>query len=108
MECKSLRDSGRVLKTYDVTYFMASTDSLADVTGFAEKNEADFPILSDPDKSAAEAFGVLSGMGFAKRWTFYVNDAGIIQHIDKDVSPRTAGPDLAANLDRLGYPREEI
>ena len=82
---------------------MASTDSLEDVTAFAEKNEADFPILSDADKSAAKAFGVLSIAGFAKRWTFYVDSDGIIERIDRQVSPATAGPDLAENLKDLGY-----
>ncbi len=81
---------------------MASTDSLDQVTAFANKNEANFPILSVP-KETAKAFGVLSGMGFAKRWTYYIDADGIIQEIDKTVNPRSAGPDLAANLKRLGY-----
>lgn len=83
---------------------MASTDSLEDVTGFAEKNEANFPILSDADKSVSKAFGVLGMAGFAKRWTYYVNADGIIQKIDKSVNPRTAGEDLASNLAALGTP----
>lgn len=81
---------------------MASVDSLEDVTAFAKQNEADFPILSDPDKSVSEAFGVLSPRGFAMRWTFYIDANGTIAHIDKAVSPATAGADLAANLTRLG------
>ena len=84
---------------------MASTDSLEDVTGFAEQNEANFPVLSDADKSASKAFGVLSAMGFAKRWTYYVDAEGTVIYIDKSVSPSTAGPDLAANLERLGLGR---
>ncbi len=81
---------------------MASTDSLEDVTAFAEKNEANFPILSDSDQSASKALGVLGMAGFAKRWTFYVDAEGIIMKIDKSVNPRTAGPDLAENLATLG------
>ena len=80
---------------------MASVDSLESVTAFAEKNAADFPILSDTSKEAARALGVLSAMGFAKRWTFYIDTEGNIAYIDKRVSPSTAGADLAANLDRL-------
>lgn len=82
---------------------MASTDSLEDVTGFAKKNEANFPILADPDKTTATAYGVLSAMGFAKRWTFYIDKNGIITKIDKDVSTATAGPDLARHLAELGW-----
>lgn len=80
---------------------MASVDSLESVTAFAEKNAANFPILSDASKDAARAFGVLSAMGFAKRWTFYIDTGGKIAYIDKRVSPSTAGADLAANLGRL-------
>ena len=83
---------------------MASTDSLDDVTRFAEMHEADFPILSDSDKTMSAAYGVLSSMGYAKRWTVYIDVGGKIIHIDKQVSPRSAGPDLARNLERLGYP----
>jgi peroxiredoxin Q/BCP len=82
---------------------MASTDSLEDVTAFATLNEANFPILSDPDKKVARAYGALGIIGYAKRWTFYIDREGIIQHIDKSVNPATAGPDLASNLDSLGY-----
>lgn len=82
---------------------MASTDSLEDVTGFAEKNDANFPILSDADKSASESFGVLTAMGFARRWTFYVSADGVIEKIDRSVNPRSAGRELAANLTALGY-----
>ena len=83
---------------------MASTDSEADNRGFAEKNEASFPILSDPSKESARAYGVLSDMGFARRWTFYIDAEGIVQKIDRDVDPRTAGADLVANLEALGVP----
>jgi peroxiredoxin Q/BCP len=86
---------------------MASTDSEADNRGFAEKNEASFPILSDPSKETARAYGVLSGMGFARRWTFYIDAEGIIRKIDRDVDPRTAGADLVANLEALDVPRAD-
>jgi peroxiredoxin Q/BCP len=82
---------------------MASTDAIDDITAFAEKNDANFPVLADPTKEAAKAFGVLSPIGYAKRWTFYINKAGVIEHIDRDVNPLSAGPDLAAHLQRLGY-----
>ena len=84
---------------------MASVDSPDDNRGFAEKNEASFPILSDPDKGMAEAYGVLSAMGFAKRWTFYIDAEGRIIEIDKDVNPSSAGADLVANLETLDVPK---
>ena len=80
---------------------MASVDSPEDNRGFAEKNEASFPILSDPDKTMCGAYGVLSDRGLANRWTFYIDAEGVIQRIDKDVDPRTAGVDLVQNLEAL-------
>jgi len=80
---------------------MASVDSVEKVTAFAAEHHANFPILSDENKEIAGAYGALSPFGFARRWTFYIDESGIIVHIDKNVDPRTAGPDLAANLERL-------
>jgi peroxiredoxin Q/BCP len=46
---------------------MASVDTLEDNTGFAKKESADFPILSDPAKETARKYGILSERGFANR-----------------------------------------
>jgi peroxiredoxin Q/BCP len=81
---------------------MASVDSLEDNTGFARKNDASFPILADPSKQTALAYGVLGGHGYANRWTFYIDPQGVIIKIDKDVDPRNAGTQLVANLEALG------
>lgn len=90
------------MKDYKVAYFMASTDDLATNTRFAADNGADFPILADPDKKVATAYGVLGMMGFASRWTFYIDAEGRIAYIDKDVSVVKAGADTAARLAALG------
>ncbi len=83
---------------------MASVDSIEDNTGFAEKNGATFPILADPSKETARAYGVLGSHGYANRWTFYIDPAGVIVKIDKEVNPMTAGASLVANLEALGVP----
>jgi len=88
-----------------VVYFMASTDTPEDNRGFAEKNEASFPILSDPGKETAEAYGVLSERGYANRWTFYIDQQGVIRKVDKEVNPATAGADLVSNLELLQVPK---
>jgi len=81
---------------------MASTDTLEDNTAFAEKNSASFPILADVDKSVSAAYGVLGASGYAGRVTFYIDPEGVIERIDRDVKPRTAGADLLAALGELG------
>ncbi len=90
------------MKEYKVAYFMASTDDAETNTKFAAANAADFPILADPDKKVAAAYGVLGMMGFASRWTFYIDTQGKIAYIDKDVSVVKAGADTAARLATLG------
>jgi peroxiredoxin Q/BCP len=86
-----------------VTYFAISTDNAETNKKFAESLSCDYPILADPDKKVADAYGVLiPGAGYASRWTFYIGPDGKILDIDKKVKPQTAGPDLAAKLEALG------
>jgi thioredoxin-dependent peroxiredoxin len=114
IECKSLAEHGDRIRKYDVTYFMASVDPIDKNTEFAkarsvtlgpnvvEKQEADFPILSDPTKGTANAYGVLSERGLANRWTFYIGKDGRILAIDKAVKPATSAEDMASKLGELG------
>ena len=89
---------------------MVSVDTPADNKAFAEKERADFPILSDPERKAAEAYGVLrepsaaqpDAPRLAQRWTFYIGPDGRILYIDKQVKPQTAGEAVAAKLKELG------
>jgi peroxiredoxin Q/BCP len=68
----------------------------------------DYPLLADPDKTAAEPYGVLMPVvGVAKRWTFYIGKDGKILFIDKEVKPDTAGADVAKKLAELGIARKK-
>src|SRR5678810_287143 len=99
IECKSLAENGDKIRMYDVAYFMASVDSVEDNTKFAkattvtmqgrggapgatvDKKEADFPLLADPTKETAKAYGVLMANGaVANRWTFYIDKDGKISY----------------------------
>ncbi len=103
MQCKALRDSAREIQSFDVAYFMASVDTLEDNTAFAAEHEANFPILSDPSKDMTGEYDVLMEVGFANRWTFYIDTDGTILKIDKETNPATAGRDLVANMEELGF-----
>jgi thioredoxin-dependent peroxiredoxin len=46
---------------------MISVDTPEDNAKFAAMHEADYPILSNPTREVAEAYGVLSGRGLANR-----------------------------------------
>ena len=101
LECKSLAANGDRLRKYDAVYFMASVDTLDDNTKFAQSEKADFPLLSDADKSVATRYGVLAARGFANRWTFYIDKDGRIAHVDRAVNPETSAEDIIARLNQL-------
>jgi len=106
IECKSLRDSADRIGQYDVAYFMASVDTPEDNLAFATNNEANFPLLSDPSKTTAQAYGVLNARGMANRWTFYIGADGRITHIDRQVNPNSSGEDLVNQLSALKVARK--
>ena len=116
IECKSLAENGDKIKMYDVSYFMASVDPLEKNKEFAKattvklgdtevsKKEADFPLLSDPTKETAKAYGVLNERGTASRWTFYIDKTGKISYIEKTVKPDTSAEDMITKLAELKVP----
>jgi thioredoxin-dependent peroxiredoxin len=64
------------------------------------------PILSDPGRRVAEAYGVLAGGRVtAARWTFYIGIDGRVLYIDKNVTPDGHGEEVPARLVALGIPR---
>lgn len=102
IECASLAAHGDLIKKYEVAYFMASVDPIVKNTEFATAQKADFPLLSDPAKETATAYGVLNARGLSNRWTFYIGTDGKILAIDKAVRPATSAEDMAAKLGELG------
>ena len=65
-----------------------------------------FPVLSDPDKQAAAAYGVLIGRSRAtRRWTFYIGTDGRILYIDREVVADGHGEEVPARLTALGIGR---
>ena len=74
---------------------------------FAESLNLDYPILSDPGKETARAYGVLQG-SYAARCTFYIGVDGRILHIDRDVKPASAGDDVAKRLEQLKIARRQL
>ena len=91
------------MKKFDLAYFMISVDTAEENKRFAESLESDFPLLSNPTKEVAEAYGVVTAeRGFPFRWTFIIGGDGKILKVDKEVSPSSAGLDLVADLKELG------
>jgi peroxiredoxin Q/BCP len=108
-ECKSFRENSADLKNLKVAYFTASVDQPDYNKKFAESLDLDYPILSDPSKKVAEAYGVVhEGRPVPERWTFYIDKDGVIKAIDKGVQQRTqqAGADVVAKVKELGLTGE--
>ena len=90
---------------------MASVDDVETNTRFAKEHNANFPILADPDKKTAMAYGVIRTdvppeRQLASRWNFFIGPDGKIVEIQKKVSVKTAGEDLARTLDTLGVKKK--
>jgi peroxiredoxin Q/BCP len=101
-QCKSYQAGSSQLKPLDVAYFTASVDEVKLNTEFAKSLNCDYPILSDPTKETAKAYGVMGPRGFAQRWTFYIDKDGVIRAIDKMIKTETAAEDTVAKLKELG------
>jgi peroxiredoxin Q/BCP len=81
-----------------VAYFSASVDTPETNRAFAQSLGVDYPLLSDPSRTVASAYGVVDpDQPFASRWTFYIGVDGRIAYIDKHVKPGTHA--------ELGVPR---
>ncbi len=101
-QCESLRESSALLKGFDVAYFTASCDQAEDNKKFAEQLGLDYPILSDPEKTTAKAYGVVTDeRPYPHRWTFYIGKDGKILYIDRKVDVKTYGEIVAEKLTEL-------
>lgn len=102
-ECKSLKENGATLKKFEAAYFTASVDSAELNKKFAESLGLDYPILSDPTKETAKAYGVYNTeRNIAVRHTFYIGKDGKIASIDEGVKAAEHGATVAAKLKELG------
>jgi thioredoxin-dependent peroxiredoxin len=101
-ECKSFRENGKPFQDARIAYFTASCDSPETNKKFAESLSVDYPILSDPEKTTAKLYGVVSLIRlFPARWTFYIGKDGKIVYIDKQINTETAAEDVVKKLKEL-------
>ena len=101
-ECRSLSAFASTFAQVNVQCFAASVDTPQTNAEFAAALDVTCPILSDPDKHTARAYGVLGSSGFASRWTFYIGADGRILDVDTHVRAASHGRDVADRLTQLG------
>lgn len=95
LEAKSMRDGKAALAETGYDIYGVSPDSQRSHQNFCAKHELNFTLLSDTEKSMAEAFGVWvekkmygrSYMGI-QRTTFIIDEQGVIEHIFEKVDTK--------------------
>ncbi len=96
------------MRPYDVAFFEASVYSVEANRQLADMLDLPHPILSDPEKTAARAYGVVSDeRPVPRRWTFYIGIDGTILYIDKLVTPDGHGEEVPARLEALGIAKRK-
>jgi len=104
LECKSLRESGEELRSYDIAYFGASCDTKEKNKEFFDKLGLDYQLLSDTDRKVATAYGILNSRGTrSNRVTIFVDKEGKIAHIQTKVNVRKHGKEIVEQLKELNF-----
>ena len=102
MEVCSLRDAATEFAELGVDIFGISLDSVEDQALFHGEQELNFPLLSDPDGSAAAKYGVLpEGARWTNRVTFLIDGEGVLRHVTTEVNVKEHGADLVALVREL-------
>ena len=72
-----------------IQVYGVSLDSPESHRRFREKNNLNFPLLTDEEGRAAKALGVFGDRGYANRVTFLLDPDGKIARVYPEVSPET-------------------
>lgn len=96
------RDLGAEFAEAGASRVGISADAVDRQKQFSDKHGFDFPLLSDPDRKVAEAFGVKRGMGLPnKRTTFVIGtDRTVIEVISSGINMNTHADKALAALRR--------
>ncbi len=86
----------------EVEVYAISLDGVEELAAFAEKQELNFGLLSDPDGSATQRYGALDPGGkYARRVTYVLDPEGILRYVDEQVNVASHGTDLVALVRKL-------
>jgi peroxiredoxin Q/BCP len=100
-EACAFRDGYAKLRDWGITLFGCSVDSADSHRAFANKYRLPFPLLLDPDKKIAKAYGADNGipiLGLDKRITYVIGEDGRIAAVYPQVDPRTHADQIIHDL----------
>ena len=101
-EACNFRDNLSQFKDMNATVLGVSVDDVNSHVAFKEKENLNFTLLADPDKTVTKEYGVLSSFGMASRVTFVIDKDGVIRKIYPKVDPSENYKELLAFLKTLG------
>lgn len=107
VEAKNLRDGKEELKRRGFEIIGVSPDSVKSHESFCQKHELNFTLLSDPDKTIAQAFGVWGEKKFMgktymgiMRTTFIIDENGVIEKVFKKVDTKNHWQQIIDSCDK--------
>jgi thioredoxin-dependent peroxiredoxin len=100
-EACAFRDAWQRFEEAEVVVFGVSADDQASHAEFAKEYSIPFPLIADPDKHWAAAFGVGTFLGMTARVTFLLGPDGTVVARYPDVDPGVHATELLADVRRL-------
>lgn len=100
-EACAFRDAWDRLQATGAVVLGVSTDDVVSHQRFHDEHGLPFELLSDPDETAARAYGVPVHMGFAARQTFLIDAQGNVAQIWPDVDPGVHADEVLAAIAAL-------
>jgi peroxiredoxin Q/BCP len=99
----ALRDSSKALAKHGIVVLGISTDPVARLKKFEEKEKLNFTLLSDEDHAVAEKYGVWGPKKFMgreydglHRMSFIIDADGKLRHVMEKVNTKTHHDDVLA------------
>jgi peroxiredoxin Q/BCP len=103
-EACNLRDNYEKMQQQGIVLLGISYDSPESHKKFREKYDLPFTLLSDQDRRVAKRYGAGGGiLGFlgARRYTYLINEQGVIVHIFKKVNVDVHAGDVLEAFQRI-------
>lgn len=85
-EACSIRDGRAQLEQAGIVVLGVSHDSVESHKKFADKHNLTFTLLSDSKKEVSSAYGARGWLGMAARYTYLIDENGVVVAIMKDVN----------------------
>ncbi|HZP44531.1 MAG TPA: peroxiredoxin [Candidatus Binataceae bacterium] len=106
-EACAFRDGYARFQQWGIVLLGCSVDSADSHRGFARKYQLPFPLLADPDKKIARAYGVANGipiLGLDRRVTYVIDENGTIVKVYPNVDPSLHAVEIIQDLGLYNTP----